>query len=389
MIDFDFYTPTKIYFGKDKELSIGSILKEHNFKRILIIIGQGSVRKNGLLDKIFLKLNENNVSYKLLEGVRANPTADFVRSNIQDIKEYQPDMILAIGGGSVIDTAKSISVSYYYDGDPFDFNTYKTEAKKALPIGVILTIAASGSEGSNSCVLQDDILNIKQGFNSDLVRPIFAIENPELTFSVGKYQTACGIVDIMMHSLERYCMVSSENEPADGFALTLIKSVLEAGKKVIKDPNDYYNRGILMVLSTLSHNGLTNIGKPFKLPVHQLEHALSGLYPSVSHGAGLAVLYPSWANYYIQYDVDKYDKLAQVLFDLHNEDKYKNAYEGVNKMKEYFASLGMPLTYNDLNINPDIDKLVKLVTRNGTRVVAHHKKPMDAEVITTIFNNCF
>lgn len=389
MIDFDFYTPTKIYFGKDKELLIASILKERNFNKVLIIIGQGSVRKSGLLDKIIFKLNENNISYLLIEGVRSNPTIDFVREHINEIKKYRPDMILAIGGGSVIDTAKSISVNYYYDGDPFDFNLYKIEAKKALPIGVILTISASGSEGSNSCVLQDDELHFKQGFNSDLVRPNFVIENPELSYSVSKYQTACGIVDILMHTLERFFVVSSENEPADGFALTLLKSVLESGKKVINNPNDYYNRGILMALSTLSHNGLTNIGKPFKMPVHQLEHALSGLYPSVSHGAGLAVLFPSWANYYIQYDVEKFDLLAKELFNLNNKDKYLNAYNGIKKLKEYFKDIGMPLTYKDLNINPDIDKLVKLVSRNGTRVIVHHKKPMDEEVMRIIFENCF
>ena len=249
MLDFNFVTPTKIYFGHGKEEFIGEILKERNANKVLIVIGQGSVKKTGLLDKVIFRLKENNIDYRLLEGVRANPRIDLVKEGVALAKEYNPDLILAIGGGSVMDTSKSIAAGYYYDGDPFDFNIKKAIPKKTLPIGVILTISASGSEMSTSCVIQDDSTGVKSGFNSDLNRPAFVIENPELTYTLPQKQTAYGIVDILMHTVERYLQPSAENEPADRFAEGLMKSVLEAGKKAMQNPCDYDARAVLMLMS--------------------------------------------------------------------------------------------------------------------------------------------
>ena len=389
MINFDFQIKTKIYFGKDKENEIGTILKERNAKKVYIVIGQGSVKKSGLLDKVTSLLKEASIDYRILEGARPNPTKDLCVIGIKEAKEYQPDYLLAIGGGSAIDTAKLIAVGYYYDGDPFDYNLHKEVPTKALPLGVILTISASGSEMSTSCVIQDDTTGTKMGFNSELVRPEFAIENPELTYSVNKTQTAYGIVDILMHTLERYFQPSSENEPADGFAEALFKSVIQAGNIVMENPNDYESRAVLMLMSSLSHNGLTNIGKKPFMPVHQLEHALSGLYPFVAHGAGLAVLFPMWARFYIPYDVDKFDRFARNVFDLHNEDKLTNAKMGIDKLDEFFTKLNMPKNYNDLGIeNIDIEKLVNKLTNDGTRVIGHHVKPIDQDVASTIYKMC-
>ena len=389
MIDFDYGVRTKLYFGRGKEKQVGEMLASYNASKVLIVIGQGSVKKTGLLDVVIGSLNKNNIQHKLLEGVRPNPTIDFVIEGLKVAKEFQPDFILAVGGGSVIDTAKLIALDYYYDGDPFDFNNHKAKPAKGLPVGVILTIAAAGSEMSASCVIQNDAEKSKKGFISDLNRPIFAIENPELTYSVDKYQTACGIVDIMMHTIERYFQPSAENEPADGFAETLLKSVIKAGQKVIRNPEDYESRAVLMLMSSYSHNGLTNLGKPFGMPVHQLEHGLSGMYPSIAHGAGLAVLWPAWAKYYIQYDEEKFDRFARNVWGSNLPNKRDNGLQGIKLTEEFFRYIGMPSRLADFRVGViDIDGLVNILTENGTRVVAHHVKPLDGEVARIIYDSC-
>ena len=389
MIDFDFVSPTKIYFGNNKEQLVGRICLEGGYKRVYIVIGQGSVKRSGLLAKVTELLDKSTIQYQILEGVRPNPTIDLCRKGIKEARVFAPHLILAIGGGSVIDTAKSIAAGYFYSGDPFDFNLHKAKPKKALPIGVILTIAASGSELSNSCVIQDDEKQIKMGFNEDIVRPVFAIENPKLTYSVSKVQTAYGIVDIMMHTLERYFHASDAIEPADGFAEVLLRSVIDAAKVVVKNPTDYDSRAVLMLMSSLSHNDLTSIGKKKLLFVHQLEHALSGVYPDVAHAAGLAVLFPAWAKYYVNYDTDKFDKLAKNVFGLHKSNKLENAKAGIKELEKLFALLDMPKSFKDLGINkPDIEKLCNIITNNGTKVIEHPKKNMDKEVVKTIYESC-
>ena len=389
MIDFDFAIKTKLFFGKDKHLQIGKVLNEFNAKKVLIFIGQGSVKKSGLLDEITSRISAESIEYKVVEGIRPNPTADLAREFLKVAKEYQPDLLLAIGGGSVIDTAKLVSVGYYYDGDCFDFNLHKVAPSKALPVGSILTISAAGSEMSNSCVIQDDELMIKRGFNSELIRPAFAIENPELTYSVSPRQTMNGIVDIMMHTLERYFQPSCGNEPADGFAESLLKSVIKAGSIVMNNPEDYESRAVLMLMSSLSHNGLTNIGKKFFMPVHQLEHALSGVYPEVSHGSGLAVLFPAWAKAYLDVELNKLDQLARNVFGLNNPDKLENAKEGIKALENFFKSIHAPLTFKELGIeNPDIDKIIDVLLDGGKIVIPHDKKPINQEIARIIYESC-
>ena len=389
MIDFDFISPTKIYFGNNKEELIGQICLDGGYKRVYIVIGQGSVKRTGLLDRVLESLDKAGIKYQVLEGVRANPTIGLCHKGIEEARVFTPNLILGIGGGSVMDTAKNIAVGYFYAGDSFDFNLHKAKPKKALPVGVILTIAASGSELSNSCVIQDDEKQIKRGFNDDLVRPVFAIENPKLTYSVSKVQTAYGIVDIMMHTLERYFNGSSDNEPADGFAEALLRSVVKAGKKVMDNPTDYDARAVLMLMSSLSHNDITSIGKGKMLFVHQIEHAVSGVYPEVAHAAGLAVLFPAWAKYYVNYDTDKFNSLAVNVFGIHKMNKLDNAKAGIQEIEKLFASLGMPKTFKDLGIDKvDVELLANLVTDNGNRVIAHPKKDMDKDVVKAIINSC-
>ena len=386
---FEFEIKTKLFFGKDKHLETGKILSSYGAEKVLVFIGQGSVRKTGLLDQITNTLKEQNIEFEVLEGIRPNPTIQLAREFLKYAREYQPDFLLAIGGGSVIDTAKLVSVGYYYDGDPFDFNTKKAVPKKALPLGVVLTISAAGSEMSASCVVQDDETMVKAGFKVNCMRPVFAIENPELTYSVSPEQTAYGIVDIMMHSMERYFQPSSEIEPADRFTEGVLKSVIEASKKVVKNPRDYEGRAVIMLMSSFTHNDLTSLGKSDYLLVHKLEHTLSGAYPEVAHGAGLSVLFPAWADYYVNVDPDKFDMFARNVFGLNNPDKLQNGKDGIKALRDFFRLIGAPLTIEELGIKDfDVDWIVNLLTDNGKKAIPHYIKPLDAKIARIIYESC-
>ena len=389
MKSFNFYSPTKIYFGPDKEKEVGRILKEHNANRVLVVIGKNSVIKSGLLGKVIAALENEHIVYYILKGVRANPTFELVQEGVRLHKENNFDFILAVGGGSVIDTAKCIAVNANHDGDVKNFNLHIEEPRSALPLGVILTISAAGSELSNSCVIQDDETKMKTGFNSDLVRPVFAIENPELTYSVSKEQTAYGIVDILMHTLERYFSPSEENELADEFALGLLKIVLDVGLKAFDNPENYDYRAALMLASSLSHNGITSVGKKYYMPVHQLEHPLSGKFVNIAHGCGLAVLFPAWCKYYYKYDIGKFALLGERVFDIYSGDKTADALSTIEAFEEYFMRLGMPKTLSELGVKEeDIEELVDKVTKGGTRTVYHHTKPINDEVARKIYYSC-
>lgn len=389
MKNFEFVSSTKIYFGSGKENDVGSILKEFGANRVLIVIGKNSVIKSGLLERVVVSLGKASIPFELLRGVRANPTFDLVEEGLSIIRAHKIDFILAIGGGSVIDTAKCIAVNFYHNGGVKDINLHKAIPTKALPVGVILTISAAGSELSNSCVIQDDATGIKVGFNSDLVRPVFAIENPELTYSLPKEQIAYGVVDILMHTLERYFSESDKYELADEFALGLIKNVLEVGLLAYQNPTNYEYQSALMLASSLSHNGLTSIGKKYYMPVHQLEHPLSGSFPHIAHGLGLAILFPAWCKYYYKYDIDKFTTLGERVFDIYSGDKEQDALATISAFEEYFSRMDLPNKLSDLGVKKeDIESLVNKVTNNNTRTVYHHTKPINDEVARKIYYSC-
>lgn len=389
MKNFEFVSPTKIYFGSGKENDVGSILKEFGANRVLIVIGKNSVIKSGLLERVVVSLGKASIPFELLRGVRANPTFDLVEEGLSIIRTHKIDFILAIGGGSVIDTAKCIAVNFYHNGGVKDINLHKAIPTKALPVGVILTFSAAGSELSNSCVIQDDATGIKVGFNSDLVRPVFAIENPELTYSLPKEQIAYGVVDILMHTLERYFSESDKYELADEFALGLIKNVLEVGLLAYQNPTNYEYQSALMLASSLSHNGLTSIGKKYYMPVHQLEHPLSGSFPHIAHGLGLAILFPAWCKYYYKYDIDKFTTLGERVFDIYSGDKEQDALATISAFEEYFSRMDLPNKLSDLGVKKeDIESLVNKVTNNNTRTVYHHTKPINDEVARKIYYSC-
>ena len=386
MIDFDFVSPTKIFFGRGKEAKAGEILRSYGAKNVLIVYGSDRVRMSGLLGTVEASILSNGISYRELNGIRPNPTADKVREGVALARKEEVDYVLAVGGGSVIDTAKAVSAGFYYDGDPFDFNLKKAIPQKALPIGVVLTISSAGSEASNSCVIQDDSLSIKQGFNSDLVRPQFAIENPELTLSVPPYQTFAGISDIMMHSLERYFDPGDDDELADDWALDLVKSCVKMAKRLQADPYDYQARARIMLNSTLSHNGLTGLGKKFFFVVHPLEHALSGYAPKVTHGAGVALIFPAWAKYTIKQNEAKLAKMGRVVFDINADNDAEAAIISVESIREFFLSIGMPGSLNELGLTKkDIEPLANLASGNGTRVIGCYPQSLGKQDIEGIF----
>ncbi len=386
MIDFDFVAPTRVIFSRNAEERLSELLKEYGIRSVLLVYGGGSIKRSGLYDRVIAQLNKADVAYFEIGKIRANPTKESVFAGINILREHPCDLILAVGGGSVIDAAKSMGVGYYYDGDPFDFNLKKAKPTKTIPVGVILTIASAGSEMSNSCVISDDATGVKLGFNNDLIRPLFALENPELTFTVDPYQTAIGFSDIMMHSLERYFGESDSLQLSDEWALDLVKNTMEAGKRALKDPHDYEARAALMLDSSLSHNGYTGIGKHCPFTVHPLEHALSGYRSDIPHGAGVALIFPAWASYVLNKAPGKFAYMAKRLFNLEAKSELETAIMGVAAMKEFFHSVGMPTSFKEVGITEnDIPSLVQLASGNGTRVIGHYPQSLNEQDIENIY----
>lgn len=389
MVDFEFISPTKLFFGREKEKDIGLIIKSYGFKKVLFHYGSVSIKRSGLYDKIVKSLKDNSIEFVELNGVRVNPTHSLVRAGVFLARKEKMEMVLAVGGGSVIDSAKSIAAGFYYDGDPFDFNLHIAKPKKVLPVGVVLTIAAAGSELSASCVISNDETKIKSGFNDDLNRPLFAVCNPELTYTVSKYQTGCGIVDIISHSFERYFSPSPNKELADEFALGVIRHVVEVGKTAIEKPCDYQSRASLMLASSFSHNGITGLGKKVNMPVHKLAHGLSAFDHNIAHGAALSVLMPAWMSYVKDAEIDKFAAFGREVFKIHFVNKEESANMGIRELRNFFKEIGMPLTLTELGINKeDIPLLVSMITEKGTRVVGHSVRPLDAQDIEALLLSC-
>jgi len=352
---FVYYTPTKVFFGKGEELKIGQILAEYGVKKILLHYGKSSIKKSGLYDVIVKKLKEANIEFVELGGVEPNPKLSLVLKGVEIVKREKVDLILAVGGGSVLDSSKAISAGAKVDFSPWKFSIGEEKVKDRIPVGSILTISAAGSDMSNSCVITNDETKEKRGFSSDFNRPLFSILNPELTYSVNKWQTACGVVDIMMHTLERYFSNGDDKEElTDNLALGLLKAVYDAGKIVINNPTDYDARATLMWANSLSHNGLTGCGKVYFMAVHQMEHELSGMYDNISHGAGLAILWPQWAMNSYKASPKRFLRLAyEVLGIIPSGDEEKDIIEGISSLKAYFKSLGMPVSLREVNVEKD------------------------------------
>ena len=389
MQNFEFYTPTRMIFGKDTHKKVGEVIKGYGISKILLHYGKSSVKANGLYDEIISSLNEAGISFAELGGVEPNPKLSMVKKGVKLVREYGAELVLAVGGGSVIDSSKLIALGALYDGDPWDFPAKKAIPEKGLPVGTVLTLSASGSEMSNSCVITNEDGWLKRGFGTDFNRPLFSICNPCLTYSVNSYQTACGIVDIMMHTLERYFTPSEPFDISDEMAEGVLRATIKAGKAAMANPEDYEARANLMWAGSLSHNNLTGVGTTFIMGCHQLEHELSGMFDNVSHGAGLAVIYPAWAKFVYKYCPERFKKLSVSVWGVNPEGKTDEevALEGIKASEEFFASIGMPVRLTQLNIDitdQAIEEMSEKCTFFGTRTLADYTE-LGKKEISDIF----
>lgn len=358
MYNFKYFTPTKVLFGKGTEEQVGSLVKEQNCKKVLIHYGMGSVVRSGLLDKVKNALDSENIPWVELGGAVPNPRLSLVYEGIELAKKEGVDFILAVGGGSALDSAKAIGYGVYNEGDVWDFYDRKKQATGCVPIGVVLTMAATGSEMSNSSVITKEEGWIKRGYSSDYGRPVFAIMNPELTMTLPDYQTACGCTDILMHTMERYFVSGDTMEMTDTIAEALMRTVIKYSLILEKEPDNYEARAEIMWAGSLSHNGLTGCGASgVDFATHGLEHELGGLY-DVAHGAGLAALWGSWARYVYRDCLHRFYRFATQVMGVRDEgSKEEIALKGIEATEDFFRKIHMPTTMTELGIQPTEEEM--------------------------------
>ncbi|MCR5815502.1 MAG: iron-containing alcohol dehydrogenase [Ruminococcus sp.] len=370
MLDFDFYSPTEFVFGKGRESECGRLVKKHGGSRVLIHYGGGSAVKSGLIDKVKASLTDSGLTFFELGGVKPNPRDTLVYKGIELAKSEGVDFILAVGGGSVIDSSKAIAVGALYDGDFWDHYCGKAQIQKALPVGTVLTIAAAGSEGSGNSVITKEEGMLKRGAGSDLIRPKFSVLDPELTQTLPAYQTACGATDIMAHVFERYFTNTREVEITDRLCEAVLLTMVKETPRVIKDPNNYDARANIMWAGMVAHNNIVGVGRQQDWNSHGLEHELSGLY-DVAHGAGLAVIMPAWMEYVHSHDVMRFCQMATRVFGckMNFADPEATALEGIKAFRTFLHNIGMPINFTELGAKEeDIPKLIeKLGVGDGKR----------------------
>jgi len=350
---------SRVIFGRGVENETGKWVKFYGGKKVLFHYGGGSIKKSGLYDRVMKSLKNENIEIVEMGGVVPNPKLNFIREGIKLCREKGVDFILAVGGGSTIDSAKGIAVGVPYEGDVWDFSEKRIAPKKALPIGVVLTIPAAGSETSKYAVAtnEDGDYPYKRDIvyeNNEIIRPKFAIMNPELTFTLPPYQTAAGIVDIMAHTMERYFTSVKNVELTDRLCEAVLKTVINNAPIVMKEPNNYNARAEIMWAGSIAHNDLLGTGRQGDFVSHMVEHELSAIY-DIAHGAGLAIILPAWAKYVYKYNVPRFARFAVEVFnvDMNYEDQEKTALEGIARMEKFFKELGMPTRLKDVNIGPE------------------------------------
>ncbi|MGN0807792.1 MAG: iron-containing alcohol dehydrogenase [Candidatus Coproplasma sp.] len=358
MNNFYYYAPTAVYFGTSSEEKLAEVLKKYGYKKVLIHYGGKSAVKSGLITRIKWILERENVDFCELGGVQPNPRLSLVNQGISLCRRENVDLVLAVGGGSVIDSAKAIGLGVGSGGDVWDFYARKREAEKCLPIGVVLTISASGSEMSNSSVITNDEICEKRGLSCDLTRPAFALLNPDLTTSVSAFQTACGGADIFMHTAERYLAAGGNMQLTDKISEALMTTVISSTGKALRNPDDYEARANLMWAGSLSHNNLTGCGTDGgDWVVHWLGHELSALY-DVAHGAALTAVWGSWARYVYKNCLNRFHRFAvEVMAVRPSGTRDELALKGIVACEEWFESIGLPISLSGLGINPTNDDL--------------------------------
>lgn len=362
MNEFVFQCGTKMIFGKDKELCVGRELKEHGAKRVLLVYGGASIRRSGLYDRVVTALKEAGIEWEELPGVVPNPRVALVRRGIELCRGKEIDFLLAVGGGSVIDTCKAISFGVYYTGDVWDLISGQVKpGENCIPVADILTLPAAGSEESDSCVISDESIPMKTGFGSARMRPVFSILNPELTYTLPAYQTACGCMDIMAHAMERYFSRTPDVEMTDRVSEGIMATVVHNLPIALTEPDNYAARAEIMLCGTWAQNDMTGCGRQQDWFNHGLEHQISGFY-DIAHGAGLAISFPAWMEYLCDQEecVPKLAQYAQRVWNVpvYFEDLRRTAMEGVKRLRTLIRESGLPLTLREAGIGTDKFELI-------------------------------
>lgn len=397
MRDFIFSSPTEFIFGKGVVDQVGDRLVERGYARALVVYGKGSVVRNGTLERVLASLDAAGVAHCELSGVRPNPEVASVREGVATARANGVDVVLPVGGGSIIDCAKAISVAAGYESDPWDFFAKKATIGATIPVACVLTIPAAGSEASNSCVISNDVLGLKRGLTSEAIRPVVSFMDPTLTFSLPPYQTAAGVTDMIAHIAERYFSGTEAVVVTDNIATGLIRAIMENARLVMDTPEDYDARANIMWAGTLAHNDLCGLGRAKAgragdWASHGLEHELSAFDTSITHGAGLAVIMPAWMRYVRDVDVDRFVSFASAVFGIEPADdslaaRQDAASAGIEALQDFFASIGMPRTLAELGIHEgDIEQLIPTLIQNkGERFGAFAE--LDADDARAIYRS--
>ena len=385
MDNFTFYAPTYFAFGKESEKQIGSLIRRFGGSKVLMVYGGGSIKRNGVYDAVTAAMNEENIPFVELGGIQPNPRSGPVYQGIEICRKEKIDFVLAVGGGSSIDTAKAIAAGAVYDGDFWDYYSKDMTIDRALPVGTVLTIAAAGSEGSPDSVITLEDGMVKRGATGEALRPRFSILNPEFTTTLPAYQTACGITDIMIHVCERYFTNTEDVEITDRLCEGILKSMIEEAPKVIADPADYQARANIMWGGMVAHNNICGVGREQDWASHDIEHELSALY-DCAHGAGLAVIAPNWMTYVTEHNVSRMAQFAVRVWgcDMDFAHPERTAQEGIARFRAFLTSIGMPATIRELGgKEEDIPTLVKMLGVADGRQVGGYIKitPEAAEAI--------
>lgn len=352
MLDFQYNNRSKIVFGKGKENEVGKHVAEHS-KKVLLHYGGNSVVRLGLIDRVKASLDAEGIDYVELAGVVPNPRLSLVHEGVEMCKKEAIDFVLAVGGGSVIDSAKAIAMGAKYDGDVWDFYAGKLEPAEALKIGTILTIPGSGSEMSESSILSNDALELKSGVDTGIIAPTFSILNPEMCHTIPKHLLAAGIADIMSHLLERYFTTTKNLYITDHLLEGAMRSVVEIGPKLLESPDDYDLCAEFMWTATIAHNGMLDTGRSSDWGSHRIEHEISALY-DVTHGAGMAIVFPAWMTYVMEEDLERFGRLARYVFDIRDEEDLRDlGLKGIHAMKSFFESMGLATSLSDAEIPCD------------------------------------
>lgn len=376
MNNFVFYSPTEFVFGKDTEGQVGELSQKYGARKVMIVYGGGSAQRSGLLDRVKASLDKAGLSWCELGGVQPNPTDGKVYQGIELAKKENIDLLLAVGGGSVIDTAKAIAAGVPYSGDFWDFFEGKAKVEAALKVAVVLTIPAAGSEGSGNAVITKEATLQKLGIKvPGLLRPVFSIMNPELTYTLPPFQTACGAADMMAHIMERYFSNTPDVELTDRISEGVLKAIIEEAPKAMKNPQDYGARANLMWAGMVAHNDTCGVGREEDWSSHALEHEVSAVY-GVAHGAGLSVIFPAWLTWMTTHNLPKLVQFSVRVWDVPAEGNPEAvALEGIRRLRRFFSSLELPITFRELGIpEPDIDLLVNSLHRNKGELLGNYVK---------------